>query len=195
MTEAANWISGGVRPAGDADGFVGKPWGGEFRIMRQGALHPEGRGEVAVKSPSMMLGLWGMDTPAKHEGYALTGDVGELSRDQSLRLVGRLKNEINRGGIKVLAEEVDSLLERHPDVAEACAFGIPDEISGELVGAVVVLNEKADTSDQALIAWCRDHARAEAVPTRIAIVEAIAKTDRGKPARQEIQQQMVTTWS
>ena len=196
MTETANWISGGTRPPKNAEGFVGRPWGGTVRVFRNGEMHDQGRGEVALTSPSMMLGLWGGAEQSECEnGHFLTGDIGELGEDQTLRLVGRLKNEINRGGIKVLAEEVDMLLERHPDVAEACAFGIPEEISGELVGAVVRLNDGAVLSDQALIAWCREHARAEAAPSRIAIVEEVAKTDRGKLARRAIQQEMTQKWS
>ncbi len=195
MTETANWISGSPRPAMGADGFVGAPWGGKFRVFRDGKLHDEGRGEVALTSPSMMLGLWGISAPQDtFDDYFLTGDIGELAKDQTLRLVGRTKNEINRGGIKVLAEEVDMLLERHPDVAEACSFGIPDEMSGELVGAVIRLNPGATLGDTALFAWARNHARIEAVPTRIAIVDEIAKNDRGKLARQAIQKEMIKAW-
>ncbi len=195
MTETANWISGGTRPDNDADGCVGTPWGGAVRVCRDGALHDSGRGEVVVSSPSMMLGLWGVrDHPDLREGHLYTGDIGELAEDGCLRLVGRTKNEINRAGIKVLAEEVDMLLERHPDIAEACAFGIPDEISGELVAAVVRRNAGSRLTDHDLIAWCREHARLEAVPNRIAFVEDIPKTDRGKLARQAIQKEMIAKW-
>ncbi|MEP5728523.1 MAG: fatty acid--CoA ligase family protein [Sulfitobacter sp.] len=195
MTETANWISGGSRPQQDADGYVGKPWGGTFRVLRDGKLQNHGRGEVALLSPSLMLGLWGgAHSSDIMEGHFMTGDIGELDADQALRLVGRTKNEINRGGIKVLAEEVDMLLERHPDVAEACAFGIPEEIAGELVGAVVRLNAGAKADVPALITWCRAHARAEAVPSRLALVDEIAKTDRGKLARKAIQEEMIRKW-
>ena len=191
MTETANWIAGGLRPAQDADGFVGAPWGGKFQVLRDGALCESGRGEVALVSPSLMLGLWGQSRGAEaREAAFLTGDIGELSADQSLRLVGRLKNEINRAGIKVLAEEVDMLLERHPDVVEACAFGLTDSISGEIVAAAVKLRHGARLSSNDIIAWCRTHARRDAVPGRIAIVEEIAKTDRGKVAREIMKQRM-----
>lgn len=196
MTETANWISGGTQPAAESEGFVGAPWGGEFRVLRDGALFNEGRGEVALKSPTLMLGLWAsQDQSMMMDDHFLTGDIAELAPDQTLRLVGRTKNEINRGGIKVLAEEVDMLLERHPDVAEACSFGIPDEISGELVGAVIRLEDSAVSDATAVSHWCRTQARAEAVPHRIAIVAEIKKTDRGKLARQEIRKEMLEQWS
>jgi len=196
MTETANWISGGRRPETGADGYVGRPWGGHIRVVRDGVLHETGRGEVALASPSLMLGLW--DAPvgaAMHDGHFLTGDNGELAADQTLRLVGRSKNEINRGGIKVLAEEIDMLLERHPDVVEACSFAIPDDIAGELVAAAVKPAPGAAPEPQALIAWCRDRVRHEAVPSRIAVVDEIAKTDRGKLARGLVQKEMLRRWS
>ncbi len=198
MTETANWVSGGrLTDASVAEGFVGRPWGGAFKVLREGQLCDVGKGEVAVKSPSMMLGLWGAPeaTRALMKGdYMLTGDIGQLEADQTLRLLGRNKHEINRGGIKVLAEEVDMLLERHVDVIEACAFGIPDEISGEVVGAVVKAQSPALTAE-ALLDWCRAHARIEAVPFQLEIVDDIPKNDRGKIARADVRGEMVAKWS
>ncbi len=195
MTETANWISGGTRPSGDAEGFVGRPWGGRFRVLRDGALRDQGMGEVAVRSPGQMLGLWGESSSEfVADGFMMTGDIGELTDDQNLRLIGRVKNEINKAGIKVLAEEVDMLLERHPDVLEACSFGIPDELSGELVGAVVVEMEGSDLQGSDLIKWCARNARPHAVPHRIEVVEEIEKTDRGKIDRRNTRKQALNRW-
>lgn len=195
MTETANWISGTTRPTAAPDGCVGRPWGGAFRVVIDGEMRTEGRGEVAILSPTLMLGLWeGEGYAPQGEGAFLTGDIGELDADQGLRLVGRSKNEINRAGIKVLAEEVDMLLERHPEVAEACAFGIPDPVAGEAVGAVVRLREGGAASEDDIRGWCRAHARKDAVPQRLAIVEVIEKTDRGKLARTDIQKRMIERW-
>lgn len=198
MTETANWISGGAfSEAARTDGYVGRPWGGVFRVLRDGTLHCTGEGEIAVKSPGQMLGFWRdpeKTNAAMVDGYMLTGDIGELSIDQSLKLVGRTKNEINIAGIKVLAEEIDMLLEGHPDIAEACSFGIPDAISGERVAAIVRCTSD-DLRAQDLISWCRKNARADAVPFKIEIVEEIPKNDRGKIARMDVKQRMITKWS
>jgi len=197
MTETANWMSGGrLEDQEKAEGYVGKPWGGEFRVYIDGELKGAGTGEVAVNTPSLMLGYW--RDPEKNreimvEGFMLTGDVGELDDQQSLRLIGRNKHEINRGGIKILAEEIDMLLERHPLVSEACGFGIPDEISGEFVGAVVTSNAAELTSGD-LLNWCRSNARHEAVPHRLEIVSEIPKNDRGKVVRSAVQKLMVEQW-
>ena len=69
------------------------------------------------------------------DGWLRTGDVGQIGKDGLLRLTGRLKDEINRAGFKVQPAEIDLLLEGHPDVAQACCFGLPDAVSGETVAA------------------------------------------------------------
>ncbi|MEL7180510.1 MAG: class I adenylate-forming enzyme family protein [Pseudomonadota bacterium] len=198
MTETANWISGGSYADPDRrDGYVGKPWGGTFRVLRDGALHRSGAGQIAVKSPGQMLGFWRdpeKTDAAMVDDFMLTGDLGCLSADQSLTLIGRTKNEINVAGIKVHAEEVDMLLEGHPEIAEACSFGIPDPIAGERVAAIVrVLNSRLDAQD--VIQWCRSNARADAVPGKIEIVDEIPKNDRGKIAREDIKESMIAKWS
>ncbi|MEO1637680.1 MAG: class I adenylate-forming enzyme family protein [Pseudomonadota bacterium] len=198
MTETANWISGGTRAQSKGqDGYVGQPWGGEFRVIRDGALQAEGEGEVAVRSPGQMLGLWGdpgQTDVLMIDGFMRTGDIGRLDPDQRLWLIGRSKHEINVGGIKVLAEEVDLLLERHPDVAEACAFGLPDPIAGERPAAAV-RTKNPDLTPSDLITWCRAEARQDAVPARIEIVDDIPKNDRGKIARAEVRERMLAQWS
>lgn len=184
MTETANWIGGGSLDEAEArDGYVGRLWGGSV------AIDGGGRGEVLVQSPSMMLGYWqrpDLDEVAFAEGWFRTGDIGELDGEGRLTLVGRSKSEINRGGIKIQAEEIDMLLERHEAIAEACAFGIPDAIAGEAVAAAVVLADGALFDPEALKAWCRARVRDEAVPSRLFAVAAIPRNDRGKIVRADV---------
>lgn len=186
MTETANWIGGGSLDEAEArDGYVGRLWGGSVAI----AADAGGRGEVLVQSPSMMLGYWqrpDLDEAAFIDGWFRTGDIGELDSQGNLTLVGRSKSEINRGGIKVQAEEIDMLLERHEHIAEACAFGIPDAIAGEAVAAAVVLADGATFDPEALKAWCRARVRDEAVPSKLFPVAAIPRNDRGKIVRADV---------
>ena len=101
-----------------------------------GAMHNGNTGEVVVSSPSLMTGYYRQPEETSRAlagGWLHTGDIGRLLPDGRLRLVGRAKHEINRGGVKVPAEEIDLLLERHPDIAEACAFGLEDPLEGEVV--------------------------------------------------------------
>ena len=190
MTETANWIGGGsLRDAGDRDGYVGAAWGGALAVLGEdGRVQRSGRGEVLVQTPALMLGYWerpDLDDTAYLDGWFRTGDVGEIDADGRLTLIGRLKSEINRGGIKIQAEEIDMLLERHPDIVEACAFGIPDAMAGEAVAAAVVMKPDAEFNADRLKQWCRERVRAEAVPARLWRVDAIPeeRSRQGGPSR------------
>ncbi|HEY6630288.1 MAG TPA: AMP-binding protein [Rhizobiaceae bacterium] len=188
MTETANWIGGAaLDEPGVGDGLVGRAWGGSFGVLGQdGEVRQRGTGEVVLDSPSIMLGFHGMaDKTAGvfHGSWFRTGDIGDIDADGRLFLVGRIKNEINRGGIKVPAEEIDMLLERHPDVAEACAFGLPDPVSGEAVAVAIVMKPGASATDEAIKDWCRRHIRAEAVPSRLLRLAEIPRNERGKIVR------------
>ena len=191
MTETANWIAGGAldEPGADA-GYVGAAWGGDLAVLGDdNGIAPSGRGEVLVRSPSIMQGYWqrpDLDAEAFLGTWFRTGDIGDLDAGGRLTLVGRIKTEINRGGIKVQAEEVDLLLERHGDIAEACAFGLPDPIAGELVAAAIVLKPGAAFDPEAIKAWCRTMARPDAVPARLFALDAIPRNERGKLVRADV---------
>jgi acyl-CoA synthetase (AMP-forming)/AMP-acid ligase II len=188
MTETANWIGGAsLEDPAAGDGLVGEAWGGSFGVLGEdGDVRQIGSGEVVLNSPSIMLGFHGMaDKTAEvfHGSWFRTGDIGEIDPDGRLFLVGRIKNEINRGGIKVPAEEIDMLLERHPDIAEACAFGLPDPVSGEAVAVAIVMRADAQSTDEAIKEWCRSRIRAEAVPSQLFRLHEIPRNERGKIVR------------
>ncbi|MEL6201799.1 MAG: class I adenylate-forming enzyme family protein [Pseudomonadota bacterium] len=198
MTETANWIGGGALDDSKArDGYVGTIWGGRYAVGDEnGAVRASGTGEVLVRSPTIMteyLGQPQATAEAFHGDWFRTGDIGELDEKGALWLVGRTKFEINRGGLKVQAEEIDMMLERHPDVTEACAFGIPDRAAGEAVAAAIVLSPQASEQfDSAkVLQWCRTQVRAEAVPARLFVVDAIARNERGKIRRSKVRDQFV----
>jgi len=193
MTEAANWISGAsVEDAGFIEGAVGKPWTGEWRILREdGCLAESGHGEILLHDPALMNGYANdpeATAAAFHGSWFRTGDIGELDSDGTLRIVGRRKNQINRGGIKIAAEEVELILEQHPDVQQTCAFALPDVVSGEIVAAAVVLKNGSNTSQAALQAWCAERLRQEAVPSRIIFLADIPRNDRGKKVRNAVRE-------
>ncbi|WP_173930928.1 class I adenylate-forming enzyme family protein [Chelativorans sp. Marseille-P2723] len=192
MTETANWIAGAsLEDREPTDGFVGKPWGGTWAVLDgEGNIRNKGFGEVLVASPSIMTCYLGMEdaTAAAFIGpWFRTGDIGMIAEDGGLTLVGRIKHEINRGGIKIPAEEIDLLLERHPHVEEACAFPLADPVAGEAVAAAVVLRKGGEV--EAIKAWCRERCRPEAVPTRIFPLDAIPRNDRGKIVRDHVREE------
>ncbi len=186
MTESANWVAG-VPLTRAREGLVGPAWNGDFAVLRDGEIKREAQGEVLLRDAAVMSGLWAAPEAtalAFEAGWLRTGDVGEIG-EEGLVLLGRLKSEINRGGVKVLAEEIDALLERHPGVAEACAFGIPDPVAGEAVAAAYVAHPSGP-DPVALKEWCATQVRSEAVPGLLVAMTSLPRNDRGKLSRDQV---------
>ena len=191
ITELANWVAGAsASEFSPQDGLIGRTWGGRVAVLDEhNNLCDEGEGELLVESPSLMKGYHrrpDLTAEVIWNGWYKTGDIGRIGSDGVVFLVGRTRLEINRAGIKVYPEELESLLVSHPSISEACAFGLPDDISGETVAAAVCPNEGAAIDTQALRQWCLQRLRREQVPERWFIVKEIPKTDRGKINRQEV---------
>lgn len=142
-----------------------------------------------VATPALMQGYFEqpeLTARAIAGGWFATGDIGEIDGDGRIRIVGRLKHEINRAGVKIPAEEIDLLLERHPQVREACAFALADAVLGELVAVAVVAADQNAIDRDAIKDWCAQHIRREAVPARIFVLDELPRTDRGKLNRDRV---------
>lgn len=197
ITEASNWISGASAKDGEPrDGWIGRSWGGRFAVRSaDGALRSSGSGELLVASPSLMQGYLDRDDLTREvldEGWFRTGDLGAIDEAGEVFLSGRAKNEINRGGAKVQPEDVDLVLERHPRVAEACTFALPDERLGERVATAIRQLDGSQLTEEELIAWCAASLRKHAIPEDWFLLEDIPKTDRGKVLRGAVRDYCLT---
>jgi acyl-CoA synthetase (AMP-forming)/AMP-acid ligase II len=191
ITETANWIAGATLADGDiSDGLVGTMWGGSAAVMdSDGDIHATGEGELLIQSPSTMKGYFELPEQTNtvlRNGWFHTGDIGQIDAAGTIRLTGRQKYEINRGGIKVHPEDIDLLLERHESIGEACAFALPDEVEGEIVAVAVTASGDVELKARALQAWCAQRLAREKIPSRWFVVDEIPKTDRGKVNRDNV---------
>jgi long-chain acyl-CoA synthetase len=136
----------------------------------------------------VMLGYWNkpeQTAAALAGGWHHTGDLGRLDDEGYLYLVDRAKDMIVSGGENVYSTEVEDVLYRHPAVAEAAVFGIPDARWGEAVHAVVV--PRAAVSADELIAHCRAAIAGYKVPKRIDLrSEPLPKSGAGKLLKREL---------
>jgi acyl-CoA synthetase (AMP-forming)/AMP-acid ligase II len=104
-----------------------------------------------------------------------------------LRLLGRIKELINRGGEKIAPREIDEVLEMHPAVKEAVSFGVAHPTWGEEVAAAVVVTTAV--TEKELAAHCRSRLADFKVPRKFHIVDAIPRTPTGKVQRRFVAQQ------
>lgn len=165
----------------------------EICIMdRRGqVLGPGEVGEVCTRGPHVMVGYYKKEEETKsviRDGWLHTGDVGYLDEDGYLYLTARIKELIIRGGQNVYPVDIERTLLRHPAVAEAAVMGIPDEVYGEEVAAVVVKKPGAQVTEGELIEFCRDNLAAFQVPKFILFHHLLPKSQMGKIRKKDLKQ-------
>jgi fatty-acyl-CoA synthase len=170
---------------------LAKPHDGvEVRITQRdtGAVLPTGEsGEIEVRGWNVMRGYYKDAAESAKaftpDGWLRTGDIGVLTADGRLRMVGRVKDTFRVGGENVAPAEVEEVLLAHPAVATAQVVGVPDSRLGEVGAAFVTLKPKAIASKAELIEFLRHRCANFRVPRYIAIVasfDAIGMTASGK---------------
>jgi len=144
----------------------------EIAILGDAGEHlPTGAtGEVAIRSVANFIGYWRNEqataAAVSADGFFRTGDLGYLDEDLYLFIVDRKKDIIIRGGENIAASEVEAAIYAHPDVIEACVFGLPDARLGEVPVAVFLAREGSGLDEAALRAHLESHIAAFKVPAK-----------------------------
>jgi cyclohexanecarboxylate-CoA ligase len=166
----------------------------ELRVVdpeRGHALRPGSRGELWVRGPEMFAGYADAaqtSTVIAPGGWFRTGDLATVDDEGWLRIVGRLKDVIIRGGENISASEVEAALEAHPAVRQAVAVGYPDPLMGERVAAFVVTTSHFDLSE--CQRWFSQRGMAKfKTPERVITLDALPLLGSGKPDRVQLQRQ------
>ena len=189
MTEAAHQMTSNQLPPGlRKPGSVGAAAGPEVAIMSpDGLLLQAGHGgEIVIRGPNVTAGY--EKNPEANEvafahGWFHTGDQGLLDEDGYLRVTGRLKEIINRGGEKISPLEVDDVLMDHPAVAQVVTFAMPHPKLGEDVAAAIVLREGLEVTENEIRSFCSERLADFKVPRRVLILGEIPKGATGKLQR------------
>ena len=157
-----------------------------------GALHgPEAVGEIAVRGYNVMLGYARMPGETARsfspEGYFLTGDLGIIDEEGYLKIVGRRKETILRGGYQIYPREVEDQLRAHPAVDDVCVIGVPHDILGELVCACIVPVEGAVITGEEIKDFARDTMADYKLPDIVRFFDTFPMTGSGKVKRRELE--------
>jgi fatty-acyl-CoA synthase len=147
-----------------------------------GALVAQGQpGEYCSRGPGIMLGYWNQPdatAAAIRDGWMHSGDLATIDEQGRVRIVGRIKDMIIRGGENIYPAEVEAFLLGHPDIADVAVFGIADDHMGERVCAWVRVHRSLDP--EAIISWCRGKIAHHKIPAQVRIVEEFPMTVTGK---------------
>jgi long-chain acyl-CoA synthetase len=128
----------------------------------------------------------GGEVKVNSRGRIRTGDLGCLDVDGFLRLTGREKELIIRGGVNISPVEIDSILMQRPEVVEAATVGVPDKVYGEEVVAYVVLRTGSGLGADDILRHCNAALPAFKAPKKIVLSDALPKTERGKLDRKAL---------
>ncbi len=189
MTEAAHQIaSNPLAPGVRKPGSVGRATGLDVAIMDEsGQLLGEGAaGEVVIRGDNVTAGYEANEAAnwaAFASGWFRTGDEGVIDEDGYIRLTGRLKELINRGGEKIAPREIEEVLQGYPGVKQVVAFAVPHAQLGEEVGAAVEVSDGELVDTGVLREWAHARLATQKVPRMILTVNEIPKGPTGKVQR------------
>ncbi len=192
MTEAA----GGVAVSSLADSTeqqaetVGRPLPGvNIRIVdEQRRDLPQGQvGELALRSEGVMQGYYqAPELTAQvidENGWYYTGDLVVLDEKGYLRVVGRKKDLIIRGGQNIYPAEIESYLVTHPKIREAAVVGVPAVIGEESVWAFIRLKDGAQMTALEVLNYCRGTLEPYKIPSQVRFLERFPEAETGKPQK------------
>ncbi|MEG0148621.1 MAG: AMP-binding protein [Comamonas sp.] len=171
-------------------GTHGKPVpGNEIRIIdpetgRQ--LAADEVGEIIIRGPGNFKGYWNKpEATAKtlKDGWVYTGDMGRIDADGYLTFIGRFKEMIKVSGYSVFPEEVETLLIKHPSIAQAAVIGMPDPQKGEIVRAFIVRKPGQSLEVDELLSWAKANMANYKAPREVRFIDALPATGAGKVLR------------
>jgi len=191
MSEAG-WICGN-RAYKSRIGTVGVPaLHQEFAIVDADGkpCRPGVEGEVTAGGPHTAVGYLRDDGTIEpiRPNRIKTGDLAIEDPDGFIRLTGRTKDLIIRGGVNIAPVEIDELLLKHPGILEAAAVGVPDQIYGEEVVCYAVAKPGVSLTEASVRQHCEAILPPPKMPKQIFIVSELPKSDRGKVLRDRLRE-------
>jgi long-chain acyl-CoA synthetase len=161
--------------------------------IRDDDAHPLARGErgeIWLKSPTLIRGYWRKPEATDAtivDGWLRTGDLGRISDEDYLYIEDRAKDMILRAGENVYSVQVESAIYELPSVYEAAVFGLPNERLGEEVAAVVMVREGVDLTLEELRSFLSTRIAAFMIPTRVAFTrEPLPRNPAGKLMKRQM---------
>ncbi|MDH1069794.1 AMP-binding protein [Acinetobacter johnsonii] len=168
----------------------------EIKIVdEQGKVVPRGQlGELCVRGYSVMLGYW-EDHEKSHEvidsaRWMHTGDIAEMDEAGFVKIKGRIKDVVIRGGENLFPKEIEDFLYTHPDVSDVQVIGLPDARYGEELCACIILHEHHEITEESIRQYCAEHISHNKVPRYVRFFNEFPMTASGKAQKFKLQEFM-----
>ena len=164
-------------------------------IGEQGHIVPRGEpGELCVRGYNVMLGYWGEDDRNSNGvdavGWMHTGDIATLDEQGYVRIVGRSKDMLIRGGENVYPREIEEFLYQHPKIDQVEVVGVPDPKFGEEIAACIKLSEDAHATAEEIREFCKGKLAHYKVPRYVHFVHEFPMTVTGKVQKFILREQL-----
>ncbi|MDN5555829.1 MAG: AMP-binding protein [Acinetobacter sp.] len=168
----------------------------EIKIVdEQGKVVPRGQlGELCVRGYSVMLGYW-EDHEKSQEvidsaRWMHTGDIAEMDEAGFVKIKGRIKDVVIRGGENLFPKEIEDFLYTHPDVSDVQVIGLPDARYGEELCACIILHEHHEITEESIRQYCVEHISHNKVPRYVRFFNEFPMTASGKAQKFKLQEFM-----
>ena len=168
----------------------------EIKIVDEnGKVVPRGKlGELCVRGYSVMLGYW-EDNDKTQEvidvaKWMHTGDIAEMDEEGFVKIKGRIKDVVIRGGENLFPKEIEDFLYTHPDVSDVQVIGLPDPRYGEELCACIILHEHHQINEEAIRQYCAEHISHNKVPRYVRFFTEFPMTASGKAQKFKLQELM-----
>ena len=184
----------------------------EIRVSTVGRVHPEvelrivsletgqdaepgEQGELWTRGYHVMKGYYKMAEKTREviddEGWLHTGDLATIDEDGYVKITGRSKDMIIRGGENVYPREIEEFLYTHPEIADVQVYGVPDEKYGEEIAAAVKKRAGSDLTEEDVREFCRESIAYYKVPRYVDFVEEYPMTASGKIQKYKLRESAV----
>jgi len=153
---------------------------------------PEEMGEVLMRADFVMKGYWNNPEATAQtirDGWLYTGDIARRDADGFFYIMDRKKDMIISGGENIYPAEIEDVLMHHPKIADAGVVGYADEMWGEAVRAVVVVQPGEELTSEEVIAWCKGKIGKFKIPKSVEFTDALPRTPTGKILKRVLRDQ------
>lgn len=161
----------------------------EGQLVSQGTL-----GELCVRGYSVMAGYWGEEEKTREvidaAGWMHTGDIAEMDAEGFVKIKGRIKDVVIRGGENLFPKEIEDFLYTHPAICDVQVIGLPDMRYGEELCACIILHEHHQINEESIRSFCKEHISHNKVPRYVKFLNEFPMTASGKAQKFKLQEIM-----